>query len=214
MIVQVSDLVTYMDISFSLRQQDAAETVLAGLQSELESFLRRPVEVQEFEEVHILDSMHSGVPTSSFLTVERPYNDSFETGNPVMSNTYLEPPETVYLRNSPVVSVDEVRLKPIYGSERVLTVEIDYVVRRFGIDYFYGQPNDTLTITYTAGLDGANIPVFKSLILRAATREMQNMHDDVVGVKDLNTRNVAPLETGFTDRELAAVRKYRRVRVA
>ena len=56
--------------------------------------------------------------------------------------------------------------------------------------------------------------MFKSLILRAATREMQNMHDDVVGVKDLNTRNVAPLETGFTDRELKAVKSYKRHKVA
>jgi len=74
--------------------------------------------------------------------------------------------------------------------------------------------NDVVTITYTAGLDGDNIPAFKLMILRAATREMQNMHDDVVGVKDLNTRNVAPLETGFTDRELMALKRYRRVRVA
>ena len=37
MLVTVNDLVTYMDISFSLRQQDAAEIVLGGLQSELES---------------------------------------------------------------------------------------------------------------------------------------------------------------------------------
>jgi hypothetical protein len=71
-----------------------------------------------------------------------------------------------------------------------------------------------VTVNYTAGLDGENIKMFKLMILRAATREMQNMHDDVVGVKDLNTRNVAPLETGFSDRELASVRKYRRVRVA
>jgi hypothetical protein len=42
---------------------------------------------------------------------------------------------------------------------------------------------------------------------------MQNMHDDVVGVKDLNTRNVAPLETGFTERELMSVKRYRRRRV-
>ena len=52
------------------------------------------------------------------------------------------------------------------------------------------------------------------LILRAATREMQNMHDDVVGIKDLEPRNVAPMETGFTERELLSVKKYRRVRVA
>jgi hypothetical protein len=52
------------------------------------------------------------------------------------------------------------------------------------------------------------------MILRAATREMQNMHDDVIGIKDLESRNVAPLDTGFTDRELAALRRYRRIRVA
>jgi hypothetical protein len=51
------------------------------------------------------------------------------------------------------------------------------------------------------------------MILRAASREMQNMHDDVVSVKDLNTRNTGPLVTGFLDSELMAVRKYRRVRV-
>ena len=52
------------------------------------------------------------------------------------------------------------------------------------------------------------------MILRAATREMQNMHDDVVGIKDLESRNVAPMETGFLEKELLAVKKYRRVRAA
>jgi hypothetical protein len=55
--------------------------------------------------------------------------------------------------------------------------------------------------------------MFKLMILRAATREMQNMHDDVVGVKDLNPRNVAPMETGFTEKELLALRRYRRRRI-
>jgi hypothetical protein len=56
--------------------------------------------------------------------------------------------------------------------------------------------------------------MFKLLILRAASREMQNMHDDVVGLKDLTTRNVGPLVTGFLDTELMSLRKYRRSRVA
>ena len=56
MIVSVSELTTYMDISLSLRQQDAAEFVLAGLQSELETYLRRPIEVSEFTETHVLPS--------------------------------------------------------------------------------------------------------------------------------------------------------------
>ncbi len=49
----------------------------------------------------------------------------------------------------------------------------DYTVRRFGIDFYRGYANDRVTITYTAGLDGENIKMFKLMILRAATREMQ-----------------------------------------
>jgi hypothetical protein len=216
MLVAVSDLTNYMDIRFSLRQQDAAEMVLAGLQSELESYLRRPIEVDEFVEEHVLASPQHGVPMGTFLSIEssQMYSDSFYRTNPVDNMIYAEPPSTIYLRNSPVISVTSITVQPQNATLRTLTEGTDYVVRRYGVDYFYGFENDVVTITYTAGLDGGTVPLFKLLILRAATREMQNMHDDVVGVKDLNTRNVAPLVTGFLDSELASVRRYRRVRVA
>ena len=215
MLVTKSDLVTYMDVKFTLRQQDAADLILAGLQSELESFLRRPIEVTEFTEEYRIESMFNGIPMGTFIsTGSNYYNDSFQNSSPVDSTTYAEPPNTIYVRNSPIVSVSEVKVKPLNGDERVLVDEQDYVVRRFGIEYFYGQDGDLVTVTYEAGLDGSQIPLFKLLILRAASREMQNMHDDVVGLKDLNTRNVGPLVTGFLDTELASVRKYRRTRIA
>lgn len=207
MLVSINDLMTYMDISFSLRQQDAAEMVLAGLQSELEAYLRRPVEQANFVEEHTLDSNHVGVPMSSFF-----YNTSLDTTmSPI---TYTQPPTTIYLDNSPINSVSQVRLKPNFSDDwQVMENERDYVVRRYGVDLFRGWADDRVEITYNAGLDGTQIKVFKLLILRAATREMQNMHDDVVGVKDLESRNVAPLETGFLEKELMSVKKYRRVRV-
>jgi hypothetical protein len=43
---------------------------------------------------------------------------------------------------------------------------------------------------------------------------MQNMHDDVVGIKDLEARNVAPMQTGFLETELMALKKFRRNRIA
>ena len=215
MLVTVNDLSTYMDVRFSLRQQDAAELVLAGLQSELEGYLKRPVEVETFTESHRLPSNQHGVPMGTFLSIDNNYyNDSFTTTNPVDNMIYAEPPHMIYLRNSPVVSVATVTVQPVHGTTRTLTVNDDYVVHRFGIEYFYGYENDLVTVTYNAGIDGTTVPLFKLMILRAASREMQNMHDDVVGVKDLNTRNVGPLITGFLDTELASVRKYRRVRVA
>jgi hypothetical protein len=207
-LVSVSDLSTYMDVKFSLRQQDAADFVLEGLQSELEAYLRRPVEQEAFVEHHTLDSNHIGVPMDSFF-----YNTSLDTT--MQHIGFTMPPSTVYLANTPIASVTQVRLKPnLQNDYTVLTNERDYTVRRYGIDLYRGFANDIVEITYNGGLDGANIKVFKLMILRAATREMQNMHDDVVGVKDLEPRNVAPMETGFLDKELLAVKRYRRVRVA
>ena len=286
MLVTVNDLVTYMDISFSLRQQDAAEYVLEGLQSELESYLRRPIEGEEFTEQYVLPYDHVGMPTSSFF-----YNTSLDTTmNPL---SYSQPSPTIVFRNSPVSKVNYVKIintstPGLYMAEAIdrratvtgavkagtnvtytaashgftrgqhVTVtgitpsgynivdrEIasvtsstfvvdgftsnisafvsgglanafgyDYTVRRYGIDVYRGFANDIFEVSYNAGLDGSNIPVFKLMILRAATREMQNMHDDVVGIKDLESRNVAPLETGFTERELMTLKRYRRVRVS
>lgn len=213
MIVSINDVKTYMDIKLSNRQEDAAEMILAGLQSELEAFLKRPIEVGEYTEEHRLDSGHVGVPMSSFLTTnDNTYNSSFTTSPRNDMTSWATPPPAIYFKNTPIVSIDEVKVKPLFGAEKILTEETDYVRRSYGIDYYYGWADDLLTITYTAGLDGSSIPVFKLLILRAASREMQNMHDDVVGVKDLNTRNTGPVVTGFLDTELASVRKYRRVR--
>lgn len=214
MIVSVNDVKTYMDIKLSARQEDAAEMILAGLQSELETFLKRPIEVSEFTEEHRLDSNHVGVPMGTFLTAnDNTYNSSFTTSPRNDMTTWATPPPAIYFKNTPIVEISEVKVKPLFAEEKVLTVEVDYIPRKYGIDYYYGYSDDLITVTYTAGLDGTSIPVFKLMILRAASREMQNMHDDVVAVKDLNTRNTGPLVTGFLDSELSSLRKYRRVQV-
>jgi hypothetical protein len=212
MIVSVNDIKTYMDIRLSTRQEDAAEMILAGLQSELEAFLRRPIEVSEFEEEHRLDAAHTGVPMGSFLTAnDNTYNSSFTTSPRNDMTTWASPPPAIYFRNTPIVSISEVKVKPLFGEEKILVEENDYIPRKYGIDYYYGYTDDLITVTYTAGLDGTTIPAMKLMILRAASREMQNMHDDVVAVKDLNTRNTGPLVTGFLDTELSSLRKYRRI---
>ena len=212
-LVTVANLRSYMDISFTNRQQDAAQLVLDGLQSELEAYLRRPVEVATFTEKYTYANIDTGIPMDSFFNNANPFSSSFY-GSPVDRTTYLEPPQTIYFRNSPVVTVTSVIYRPLNGVARNLVVDKDYVLRRFGIDVFSGFANDTVEVTYTAGLVGANTPIFKLMILRAATREMQNMHDDVVGIKDLESRNVAPMQTGFLETELMALKKFRRNRIA
>lgn len=209
MLATITELERYMDIKFSNRQNHAAEYVLEGLQSELESYLRRPVEVGTFTETYRVESTNVGIPTSSFF-----YDTTLGTDE--KPQTFLQPPYTVYVRNSPVVSVSSLTVTaPTPGaSAETLVNNQDYVVRRYGIDVYRTFANDLITVTYTAGLAGANIKHFKLMILRAASREMQNMHDDVVGIKDLETRNVGPLTTGFTPEELQSVKRWRRVRVS
>jgi hypothetical protein len=216
MLVTIADIKTYMDISLTLRQEDAAELIIAGLQSELETYLNRPVELQTFEEEEYrLDSTYAGVPMGTFLSTNaNTYNSSFSESNKNMGVTlWSAPPPAVYLRNTPISEITEITVTPLFGNERVLRPEIDYIKRSYGFDYYYGNPDDLLKVTYTAGLDGASIPLLKLTILRAVSREMQNLHDDVVSVKDLTTRNVAPLITGFLDTELAALRKLRKLRI-
>lgn len=285
MIVTVSQLQTYMDIKFSMRQVDAAEYVLEGLQGELEAFLRRPVEVDEFTEQHVIPSYFQGVPATSFF-----YDASLDTTGDTMN--YIQPSIVLSMRNTPIISVKSVSIQnlaqtPVFLGEamqkkatitnavqtgtnvtytavnsftkgqRVVVQDVtpsaynisaleitavtptsftvggfpaglsayssgglatatgnDYTVQRYGIELYRGFPNDVVEVVYSGGLESAQaINMFKLFILRAATREMQNMHDDTVGVKDLTTRNVAPVETGFTERELLALRRWRRRRI-
>jgi hypothetical protein len=207
MLVSVNDLATYMDIKFSNRQTRAGEFVLSGLQSELESYLRRPIETGTFTEDHVIPSDYGSFPISSHL-----YDFTMDTtGNPP---NYIRPAITIYARNSPIAAVHSVSVYPPNGGASAgLREGTDYVTQRYGIDLYRALSNDRVQISYTAGLNGQSLPVFRLLILRAATREMQNMHDDVVGLKDLETRNVAPLTTGFTPEELQSVKRWRRVRI-
>lgn len=210
MLVSVAELCDYMDIKFSVRQQRAAEYVLSGLQSELESYLRRTIEPVTQTETHVVPAYETATPSTSFF-----YDPSLDVT--ATSLGFQVPPITVYSRNSPISNAGSVYItNPTSASPvpQLQTENTDYVVRRWGIDLYRALPNDEVTFTYTSGLDGQSIDVFRLLILRAASREMQNMHDDTVGLKDLQTRNVAPLQTGFTDVELKSVKRWRHHRVA
>jgi len=211
-LITVSDITTYMDITFTNVQEDAAQFVIEGLQAELEGYLRRPVEQVAFTESYRVPDVGRGVVNNQYY-----YNYTTDPSSSLTSPGIIYTPMyTLYLENSPVLSVSSVTLTPASAGATTTAqvAERDYVTRDYGIDLFNAYANDRIAVSYTAGLDGANIKAFKILMLRASTREMQNLHDDVVGLKDLTTRNVAPLETGISDRKLLSIKRYRRVRVA
>jgi len=210
-LVTTADLKKYMDITFSNVQEDAAQMIVDGLEADLEHYIGRPVSAASFSESHVAPANYSGSSQYSFF-----YDYNLDRTSSAVADV-TKPPYVLYTRRSPVVSVASLTVQGQSDSSATTqTVGSDYVVRRYGVDMFTVQDNDIIVITYTAGLDAAsdNTAALKLLILRAASREVQNLHDDVVGMKDLTTRNVAPVETGFTESELNSVKRWRRVRVA
>lgn len=208
MLVSVRELTAYMDRSLTNRQQDAAELVLAGAQAEVETFLRRPVEVDEFTYVYVIPEDNLWVNTESYF-----YDRTLDTANSIVP--VLRPPFQLHLPNAPVVDVSEVIVYPFNGKPGtpplVFTVNDHYLVRRWGLDIYSVWSGDKIVITYTAGLEpNAHI---KQTILRMAAREMQNMTDDVVGLKDFQNRAATVAEIGLTDAEKRNLDPLRRKRV-
>lgn len=209
-LVTIGDLKNYADWTFTSVQEAGGELVLAGLQIELEAELRRPVEPQTYYESYTVPGSYKHMELDSAF-----YN--FGEGFDMTGMSRMVIPESfvLHLNNSPVTAVDSVTSTSPgpTGTTKTLVEGASYVVRGFGIEFFSGVAgNFRLDVVYEAGLDGKAIDYFKLLILRAAIREMQNMHDDVVGIKDLETRNVAALETGFTEQERLSIKKFRRFR--
>ena len=206
-----SDLKKYMDITLSNTQEDAAQMILDGLEADLEHYIGRPVTAASFSETHVAEANYTGSSQYSFF-----YDYNIDRTNTAVADV-TKPPYVLYTRRSPVVSVETLTVQgQSESSATTQTVGTHYVVRRYGVDMFNVQDNDIIVVNYTAGLDAAadNTVALKLIILRAASREVQNLHDDVVGMKDLTTRNVAPMVTGFTPEEMNSVKRWRRVRIA
>lgn len=206
MLVTVADLTAYMDRTrLTNRQEDAAELVLAGLQSELETILRRPVEVDEYVEEHTVPE--------DYLRYQSFYHSLRHEATP-----FTIPPFVLPVRNSPIVTVTQVRWMPAPPAGnpgwRILSDQVDYTVRRWGLDLYRVAANDRIEVTYTGGLDGAAIPFLKLSILRAAAREMLNQVDDVVGLKEMQTQQAAERATGFTEEEQRVLKRWKRRQVS
>ena len=207
MLVSVQDLVTYMDISLSLRQQDAAEIVLSGLQSELESYLRRPIEVVEFVEEYKVPSSHMAIPMSSFF-YQNSMESSFYTANGNSSQSsmnYAMPPETIYLRNSPVARVLSVQIQnqwttPTYLGEAVTREATVTSATKVGTKITFTAANHKFTVGQYVTVTGItptgyNVLNKKITELESIFTETQTTYDKLKNSlsalkSDLNGENI------------------------
>jgi hypothetical protein len=65
-------------------------------------------------------------------------------------------------------------------------------------------------VTYTPGLPPAALATAKGMILRVASREMQNKHDDTRSTAGLDGRPPAPLPEGWQPGEMKPLSRWRR----
>ena len=201
MLVTVEELSDYMDklVPTDESKYNGMTMILEGLESELESYLRRPITVGTFVE-HFDTTVVAPYLTGGFMNV------------PVVG------PEAISFgfSNTPVTEVLSVYTTGVGGASVVpqgLQRNIDYSITGYGINMFAGLPYGTISVVYRAGLDGPEIKVFRSLILRAASREAQNLYDKNRGLKDMERREVAVQVTGFFPSELESVKRYKRQRI-
>jgi len=208
-LVTVRELSAYMDRELTNRQQDAAEIVIDGIHSEMEAFLGRPIGVQSFNETFVVPDDNYWANSDGLY-----YDRALDGANSVMQ--VLSPPYQIHLGHAPVVSVETVTLYPIsttspYSSPQVLDEGVRYIVRKWGIDVFAVWSGDKVQVEYEAGIP-VN-PYIKQVALRAAAREMQNMTDDVVGLKDFQNRQATIQEIGLTEAEKRGLDKFRRKQI-
>ena len=209
MLVTVRELSAYMDRELTNRQQDAAELVIDGIHAEIEAFLGRPVGVREFTETIIVPDDNYWANSDGLY-----YDRSLDAANSVLQT--LSPPYQVHLENSPVTTISSVKLYPIsstapYSTEMVLDEGVRYISRKWGLEVFAVWSGDKIVVEYEAGIP-VN-PHIKQIALRAAAREMQNMTDDVVGLKDFQNRQATIQEIGLTQAEKMGMDKYRRKQI-
>lgn len=209
MLVTVRELSAYMDRELTNRQQDAAELVIDGIHAEIEAYLRRPIGVREFTETITVPDDNYWANSDGLY-----YDRSLDAANSVLQR--LSPPYQMHFANAPVVAINSVTLYPIsstapYSSPMVLDDGVRYITRKWGIEVFAVWSGDRIVVEYEAGIP-VN-PHIKQIALRAAAREMQNMTDDVVGLKDFQNRQATIQEIGLTQAEKMGMDKYRRKQI-
>lgn len=203
MLVTVSELANYMDRSLDNRQQDSAEVILAGLHAEVEAEVNRPIEPTEFVENFTVQEDFINMQMESYF-----YDRSLDYSHSL--HTMTRKPYMLRFANTPVNSVTSVVLTPFSDALSPTTLEegTHYIPYGWGIDLYMVARNDKVTVTYDAGLQSNNF--IKLIILRAAAREMQNMTDDVVGLKDFQNRQATIAEIGLTQAERQSLRQFKR----
>lgn len=202
-LVTPEDLARHMSgIRMNETQRESAADILAGVQSELEEYISRPLEPVRSREVVRVD--RSGfvnvrnVPIHAVLRIQD-YGSSLPTRPTNVIPNY--DPETS--KDLPLVDYAPVN----NGASMIVPGGVKF-----------GTPGNYVLIEYLAGgteFVRRRLPAVKLAIMRVAAREYDAMHNDSMRVRGGSTEATPPpTEIGWTDDELKAFDRLRRRIVA
>lgn len=204
MLVTAQELSDYMSgIRLNDAQKRAAESVLGGVQADLENYLHRPLEPKRSREMVRVDR-------SGYLNVR---------------NTPVQAVLRIQDYGSTLPSLPR-NVVPNYAPIKSEVLPLaDYVPTNNGKDMIvpggvrYGTPDSYVLIEYIAGgsqLVMERLPQIRLAIMRVAAREVQFMHDDTMSLRNGNATPPADTipEKGWTEAELKRFDRLRRRMVA
>lgn len=113
---------------------------------------------------------------------------------------------TMYLRRSPIVSVQAIRYA---GTTNPFTGAYEIVPGGLSLS---GMATGSYDVDYTAGVRPEDSGALKAAVVGRVTRIVAKVHDDATGVSSLTQEgyNAAYLEEGFTEQELLLAGRQRR----
>lgn len=114
----------------------------------------------------------------------------------------------VYVTQTPVTEILHVRTPPP-SPLPVPYVPVD-VYHEFFDGWLVVNGYGAVEVRYKAGLPAHAYRFLKLEVLRIAAREMEDRHDDTLGVTELNTRPPAPRPIGLQDDDRKRLDRWRR----
>lgn len=200
LLVSVDELRSYMSsIGLTADQAIGAQDVLFAVQSELQSYLNRPLVA-----VTVVDEPVA-VGRNGFL---------FTRHSPVTAVSSIKRYPTLEVSPASTYQVVNglIRLRHAYVAPGTF----------YGWDALHGPPGtlapEEYLVSYTASLPAfypESLGALKGFILRVAAREVENNHDDTLTPKDLTTKDDGKFTPpGPTDEDFKRVERWRRPVVA
>lgn len=202
-LVTPEDLARYMSgIRMNDEQRQSAEDIIAGVQSDLEDYINRPLEPLRSREMVRVDR-------SGYLNVKHtPVHAVLRVQD--YGSTLPTPPTDVVPNYAP----EESEALPL----------VDYAPVNNGASMIvpggvrYGTPGGYVLIEYLSGMSSLVVralPKAKLAIMRVAAREFDKMHNDSVRVRGGSTEATPPpTEIGWTTEEKMEFDRLRRRVVA